>query len=91
MFHEIEVRLYGINAPEIRGASHEAGLSARSFLVSLLSTESGIFSFPITIKSHKPKDPLEKYGRWLAEVYLPDGRNVSEEMIKAGQAVRYDP
>jgi endonuclease YncB( thermonuclease family) len=44
----------------------------------------------VDIRTYKPKQPLEKYGRWLAEVFLPDGSSVAELMVAAGHAVPYE-
>jgi micrococcal nuclease len=39
----------------------------------------------VTIKTFK----TDKYGRWLAEVYLPDGSNVSDTLLLEELAVPY--
>lgn len=35
------------------------------------------------------KDPTDKYGRWIADVYV-NGKSVSATMVEAGHAVRVD-
>ena len=77
----VPVRLYGINAPETRGASRVAGWAARDFLRTLL--------YPggeITIKTYKAR---EKFGRYLAEIWTADGLHVNAEMLKRGHATEY--
>lgn len=59
----MSVRLARINSPEVRGASSEDGLKARDFLRSLLPVGE-----KVTLVTHK--DGREKYGRYLADVYL---------------------
>lgn len=78
------VRLAGIDAPEMRGANKTAGLAAKEFLESLLSA-----GRPVTIQSRKG-NANDKYGRWLAQVLLMNGVDVSKQMIKAGHATEYD-
>ena len=77
-------RLYGINTPE-RG---EKGWSAANeHLTSLLAYRGK----PIGLRTHI--DKRDKYGRWLAELYvtLTDGTIlfVNQDMIDRGYAVRY--
>ena len=42
----------------------------------------------IKIQSTKRDTPIkeEKYGRWLAEIYLPGGLNFSDLMLEKGYA-----
>ena len=90
------LRLYGINAPEMVGATKVAGEAAKAFLISLLSnggevTPGGVVSpawKPLTITTYKDKG--DKYGRILADLYTT-GANVpvNQQMIDAGHAVAY--
>jgi endonuclease YncB( thermonuclease family) len=59
----MSVRLARINSPEVRGASSAEGLKARDFLRSVLPVGK-----KVTLVTHK--DGREKYGRYLADVYL---------------------
>lgn len=70
-------RLYGINAPEM---STEEGKAAKVWLAEAL--KDGVDM----VTTHK--DQREKYGRYLATLWV-DGRNVNQEMVKAGHAVPY--
>jgi len=80
--HGEKLRLSRINAPEVRGADKEAGLRSRDFLRSLILGN--------TIFLRTEKDRQEKYGRYLAEIWLEqaDGAllNVNDEMVKQGFA-----
>lgn len=80
--HGEKVRLLRINAQELKGATHEAGLAARDYLRSLVEGK------PIVIETYK--DDKEKYGRYLAEVWVADESghyfNVNDRMVQAGQA-----
>lgn len=82
----IDVRLLGINTPEVVGASRAAGLAARAELVRLC----GLRQLRVeTLKA----DSADKYGRWLATIYAiqPDGTetNVNQALISGGFAVPY--
>ncbi len=81
----IKVRLYGVNAPEIRGEEKETGIMVRDFVRSL------VLNKKVTIKTYK--DPTDKYGRWLAEVQgnFGDGmpQNLSSLLLIKGYAVPF--
>ncbi len=78
-------RLYGINAPETRGESRDAGKAATEYLRLLIDKHTGNSS-TLTIQTHK--DRQEKYGRYLA-VLVANGMNLNVGMINAGHAVPY--
>lgn len=78
-------RLYGINAPETRGESRDAGKAAKAYLQTLLTTHAGKTG-ELTIQTRK--DDREKYGRYLA-VLLAGDANLNHLMIAAGHAVPY--
>lgn len=77
-----KIRLNRINAPELKGADKTKGLLSRDFLRSLILDKEVVIE---TIKDKK-----EKFGRYLAEVWLVDekGRsiNINDEMVKNGFA-----
>ena len=76
------VRLYGINAPELKGVTLEAATQSKNFLTDYLFTLPG----KTVLQTHgKDKD---KYGRVLGTL-LKDGKNVSEVMLTEGFAVVY--
>ena len=79
--HAEVVRLRGIDAPE-KGQAH--GQRAKQYLGGL------VFGTNVTVQAVQ----RDRHGRMLANVLLPDGRNVNEEMVRAGYAWwfrRYSP
>jgi micrococcal nuclease len=74
----VKVRLYGIDAPE---KAQAFGTRARQFTAAL------VFQKDATIVIHA----TDRYGRIVGEVLLPDGRNLSQELVKAGMAWWYRP
>lgn len=78
----IKIRFYGINTPEIVGPTKDAGLKSKQRVVDLLLGKE------ILIKTHKDKQ--EKYGRWLADIYLPNLLpSINQLLINEGLAVPY--
>lgn len=80
---EQSVRLSKINAPEIRGATREAGLVAKDFLSKL------ILNKWVKIRTEKGDD---KYGRWLATVLVEEDKNlidINHKMVLEGHATIY--
>ena len=74
------IRLARINCPEIRGAGKELGYLAKQDAQRLWSSSTGCI-----IKSVE----VDSFGRAIAEVYLElkgDWRNLSDELVLAGQA-----
>jgi endonuclease YncB( thermonuclease family) len=67
------VRLRGIDAPE-RGQPYAT--RAQQYLAGLA------FGQIVTVESHTS----DRYGRLVAEVRLPDGRSLSEELVQVGYA-----
>jgi micrococcal nuclease len=67
------VRLRGIDAPE-RGQPYAT--RAQQYLAGLA------FGQVVTVDS----DERDRYGRLVAEVRLPDGRSLSQELVRAGYA-----
>jgi len=78
----VEVRMYGLNAPEVRGESRDSGKLSRDKLREM------ILGKEITIKTLK--DSSEKYGRYLGIALLDDGTNVNEWMVAEGYAQSKD-
>lgn len=76
-------RLQGINAPELVGATYEAGRASKAALENLLAMG------PIRAVTTKP----DKYGRWLVTLYVspPSGIevDVNAAMVESGFAVPY--
>lgn len=78
-------RLYGINTPEMKGTDKQRATAARDALRGLVEGKE------ITVRTHK--DVKEKFGRWLAEVYVRQSDNselyVNEYMVRQGYAVPF--
>ncbi len=80
---EHRFRLLGINAPELKGDSKEAGIAAKSHLLNLIEATGNNF----TIRT--VKDSKDKYGRYLATLIgYPDGEpcNLNDRMVRDGHA-----
>lgn len=74
------IRLARINAPE-RGKP--GGTEAAAFLTALLAgTDVG---WPLSVRPVG----LDAWRRWIADVTLPDGRDVSDLLLAAGHATPY--
>lgn len=71
------VRVEGINAPELRNAG---GTAARDYALQLAPPGTRV-----TLTSRH----MDKYGRLLAKIMLPSGKDFSTEMIAAGHAVPF--
>ena len=84
------VRLSGIQAPEVRGPSKEAGLKSKAFLANLIEGRE------VTIETirlpreemYKVKDKKGGFGRVLGTIYL-DGASVNDIMLIHKHAIEY--
>jgi micrococcal nuclease len=80
--HDAKLRLARINTPEVKGEQKEKGLKSRDFIRGLLEGKEILIQ---TIKDSK-----EKYGRYLAEVWIEDEKgnlqNVNDLLVKQGLA-----
>jgi endonuclease YncB( thermonuclease family) len=79
--HVEKIRLFGIDCPESR---QSGGEHATWF------TDNLVRSRTVTVIEHD----TDRYGRSVAEITLPDGRDLSRELVKYGQAwwyAKYDP
>ncbi len=79
------VRLFGLNAPEVRGAERPKGLKSRDWL------RAQILDRDVVVRTFL--DKRGKYGRTLGVVYIPseDGsgwRCINEEMLRRRLAKR---
>jgi micrococcal nuclease len=75
-----KLRLYGINTPELTGEQKQDGIKTRDYLASLIMGKEVIIE--------TQKDKAEKYGRWLATIWL-DGVNLNKKLIEEGYAREY--
>ena len=79
--HGEKIRLSRINASEIRGANRKAGLASRDFLRELILGREVLLQ---TIR-----DKRGKYGRYLGEIVVKQGRsnvNANDALVQAGHA-----
>ena len=67
------IRLWGIDCPEMKQAF---GTRAKQFTGDLA------FGKTVTLRVHD----VDRYGRQVAEIILPDGRNLNHEIVRAGFA-----
>lgn len=74
-----KIRLYGIDAPELRGESREEGLKSRNWL------REQILNKEIVLETIK--DKREKYGRMLGRIFIND-IYINDEMIAFGLAIK---
>jgi endonuclease YncB( thermonuclease family) len=72
----VKVRLYGVDTPEKKQAF---GTQARKFTGDLA------FQQMVTVVIRD----TDRYGRLVGEVLLPDGRSLTQELVKAGMAWWY--
>jgi len=78
-------RLYGINAPEVRGPERERGLASRDWLMKKIDDAEHIM-----IETRPSTERTQgKFGRWLVTVWA-DGVNLNESMVGAELAERAD-
>jgi micrococcal nuclease len=83
---QTKVRLIGINAPEIYNYQKAAqcfGTESTTHAKELLLNQS------VRIETDPSQDTYDKYGRLLAYVFLPNGTNFAEQMIREGYAYEY--
>lgn len=82
----MRLRLYGINAPEMKGPSKEAGKASKAYLESLIAATGPEFVIRTV------RDTTEKYGRYLATIIgtSDEGEeiNLNKRMLIDGHAVK---
>ena len=77
------IRLWGIDAPEVRGVERELGLAARDYLLGLVAVGDKVIVDTM-------KDTTGKYGRWIGKIwYHTNGvwRHLNDDLVSAGHAV----
>ena len=74
-----KIRLYGLNAPEVRGESKELGIVTRDKL------RDRILNKEIRLKTIK--DKKGKYGRYIATIYL-ESENINDWLVENNLAVK---
>ena len=85
-FHDVKIRLHGIDTPEIRGEERPEGLVARDRVRELIMSKE--------VQINTIRDRQGKYGRYLGIVFIPgeDGEliNINELLVKEGLAEEVD-
>jgi micrococcal nuclease len=84
-YQQARVRLYGINAPE---HNTPEGVTSKAWLEQQLPV-----GLAVVVQTHK--DKTEKYGRWLADIFvshedLVAGHSVNAVSVEAGMAKDWD-
>jgi micrococcal nuclease len=80
----VRFRLKGIDTEEMNDPNVQLRESARAAKQRLTEL---VLNKPVLLKSHK----TDKYGRWLADIYLsPDKPSVSELLVAEGLAKVYN-
>ena len=98
-FVKMNVRLFGIDTPELRGSEKELGVKARNYLINVLTdiiidynnTRNDIRNM-INKNTYMVEvlfDDFDKYGRPLGTIYK-DNININEKLVKDGYAKEYD-
>jgi len=81
------LRLYGIDAPELRGDNKEKGKISRDWLRKRIYNAMSN-NIPVTIKTMQ--DKRGKYGRLLAEIFIDgDEKSLNEQMVEGSLAEEY--
>lgn len=82
IYLERDMRLYGVDTPELRGEQYEAGIIVRDLVKELLLDEP-----ELAITTHK--DESGKYGRLLVDIHIPDVGDLANYLVSLGYAKRY--
>lgn len=77
------LRLNRINAPENETTTREAGLASTARLKELVEGKTVVLH---TVKTKRGTEQREKYGRYLAELYI-NNININNQLVDEGHAV----
>lgn len=77
----VRVRCAGYDAPETNGPSRPRGDAATAYVRALVPMGSVVY---LNSLAFEPSEESDNFGRMLAEVTLPDGRDLAQLMIVAG-------
>ena len=70
----LSIRLFGLDAPEVKGEEREKGILSRDAL------RDKILGQTVTLKTIK--DSTEKYGRYLGIIFTQEGLNVNDWLVE---------
>jgi micrococcal nuclease len=87
---EQSFRMFGINAPELKKEQAEAGRAARDWLRAKMPIGTRVIIATIKERKNTNKDSKEKYGRYLANIFLEnEDVSINDQMIELGYAEPY--
>lgn len=75
-----KIRLYGINAPEVRGDNKEKGYQVRDYLKELILNKK--------IELYTLEDKRGKFGRLLG-IIIYDNKNINQNLLDSGLCKEY--
>ena len=81
LFQRKDIRVYGIDTPEIRGEQHDAGIIVRDYVRKLILNKEVILT--------TQRDKTGKYGRLLASIQIGNS-DLGEHLLAMGYAKPYD-
>lgn len=86
LFQRKDLRLYGVDTPEMRGEQHRAGVIVRDFVRGLILNKDVLIT--------TQRDKTGKYGRLLASITIPalsisSGTDLATILINKGYAKPY--
>jgi micrococcal nuclease len=80
------LRLLGVNTPEPRGATRDAGRAATEFVLDWMDAAAEIDDeWPVTVTTIE----ADSFGRWLADVRNREDESLSHRLLDSGHAVPY--
>lgn len=85
--HRVHLRLFGIDCPELNARDPEERVRARLAKERLQE----LLPLQFLVRTAKPSGSTDKYGRWLGQIELGDGRTASEVLLAEGHARPYLP
>ncbi len=83
-YQMIHIRPAGYDAPEVYGATKDAGLVAAAFARTLAEVGDVVYIDSIDFAAANEEDD---FARMLGFVTLPDGRDLAQVMVESGNAV----
>ena len=81
MYMQKQVRLYGVDTPELRGNHKEAGRKVRDFVRELILDKEVIL--------YTQRDKSGKYGRLLASIKFDNKIDLAKLLLEKGYAKEY--
>lgn len=74
VYRRERVRLLGVDAPEVRGSTAQAGADALAWVRSWLAAAGG--EWPLTVRTTK----ADSFGRYLARIWRGDGAELNADL-----------